>query len=121
MGSPVHRKTARRSSLRESVAKIGKALEAMPPDRQAAFEDHLADLVEQEESTSPPTVSQTLLAEIRRRDLTAYSAAKLAKLDTAVMARFLSGERTLSQGSIDKLAAALGLSLQPIRDPEGHR
>lgn len=113
MGSSVHRQTARRRRLSESVAEIGKALEALPPDRVDAFADHVDCLVEEEESGKPLTVSETLLAEIRRRRLTAYAAARLAGLDTAVLARFMSNERTLSQSSIDKLAAALGLSLQP--------
>src|SRR4051812_41860694 len=72
-------------------------------------------LVEQEDSGEPTTGSVALLAAIRRRGPTASAAARLANLDVAGVARFLSGERTLSQSSIDKLAAGLGLSLQQAR------
>ena len=60
-----------------------------------------------------PTISRTLRDTIRERGLTAYGAAKRAGVSVDAVQRFLNAERGLTLSTVDKLAAALDLSLCP--------
>jgi transcriptional regulator with XRE-family HTH domain len=67
-------------------------------------------------AAAPPTVSETIRAEITRRGLTAYAAAQLAGVDTSVMSRFMAGERGLSMRTLDRVCVALALTLRPASE-----
>lgn len=58
-------------------------------------------------------VSRSLREAIRERGLTAYGAAKRAGVSVDAVQRFLNAERGLSLATVDKLAAALELTLCP--------
>jgi len=51
---------------------------------------------------------------IASRELTAYAVGRAAGVDTAVIARFLGGERDIRMETADKIAAALGLRLVEV-------
>jgi transcriptional regulator with XRE-family HTH domain len=60
------------------------------------------------------TVSQQLRDVIDSRGLTPYAVAKEAGIDPGMVARFVSGERDLRLGTVDRIAAALGLRLVEV-------
>jgi antitoxin component HigA of HigAB toxin-antitoxin module len=62
-------------------------------------------------SKSPVTVSEALKAAIDSSGLTHYRLAKNAGLSPDAIDRFVAGHRSLTLGSVNKLAAALGLTL----------
>lgn len=113
MGSPVGRQAPRSSRLTAAVARIGAILDTRPPDRRGAFQEMLDDMAKKKRTSGPPTVSETIRAEITRRGLTAYGAAQLVGVDPSVIARFMAGERGLSMRTLDRVCAALELQLQP--------
>ena len=61
-------------------------------------------------------VSEQLTAAIREYG-TAYAAGKASRVSATVIQRFLNGERDLQLKTVDKLCAALGLELRPVRKP----
>jgi transcriptional regulator with XRE-family HTH domain len=65
------------------------------------------------------TVSQQLRDVIDSRGLTPYAVAKLADIDPGMVARFVSGERDLRLGTVDRIAAALGLRLVEVGKAKG--
>ena len=60
------------------------------------------------------TVSTQLREVIESRELTAYLVGKMSEVDAAVIGRFLSGEREIRSGTLDKIALALGLRLVEV-------
>jgi plasmid maintenance system antidote protein VapI len=56
-------------------------------------------------------ISRALRKTIRKRELTAYAAAKQAGVSIDAVQRFLNEERGLTLATVDKLADALDLSL----------
>jgi len=60
------------------------------------------------------TVSQQLRDVIDSRGMTPYAVAKLADIDPGMVARFVSGERDLRFGTVDRIAHALGLRLVEV-------
>jgi plasmid maintenance system antidote protein VapI len=120
MGPPVGRQAARSGRLTAAVARIGALLDTRPPGRRGAFQEHLDDMAREKPPTAPPTVSETLRAEILSRGLTAYAVARLAGVDTSVVARFLARERGLSMKTLDRLCEALELELQPVAKLEAN-
>ncbi len=56
---------------------------------------------------------------IASRELTAYAVGQASEVDTAVIARFLSGERDIRMETADKIAAALGLRLVEVAGKKG--
>ena len=60
------------------------------------------------------TVSAQLRDVIDSRGLTPYAVAKLSDIDPGMVARFVSGERDLRLGTVDRIAAALGLRLVEV-------
>jgi transcriptional regulator with XRE-family HTH domain len=65
------------------------------------------------------TVSDQLREMIESRDETPTELGKRSKVDSTVIARFMSGEREIRNGTLDKLAAALGLRLVEVARPKG--
>jgi transcriptional regulator with XRE-family HTH domain len=53
---------------------------------------------------------------ISDRNLSAYAVAKAARVNTAIVLRFLNGERSISLVTAEKLAQALDLHLVPRGD-----
>jgi hypothetical protein len=64
------------------------------------------------------TVCETLKAAIRANG-SGYAAAKASGVNVSAVLRFLNGERDLKGQSIDKLCAALGLELKPVKKTKG--
>jgi hypothetical protein len=65
-------------------------------------------------------ISGTLRATIRKQGLTAYGAAKRAGVSVDAVQRFMNDQRGLNLATVDKLAAALELTLCPDeRSTEG--
>jgi len=71
------------------------------------------------EKPAGTTISKVLLNTIRERRLTAYAAAKSSGVSVDAVQRFLNGERGLNLATVDKLAAALQLTLCPQDEPAG--
>jgi transcriptional regulator with XRE-family HTH domain len=65
-----------------------------------------------------PKVSQVLRQAMKDSGQTMYALAKGSGLSYAIVWRFISGERTLSQGAIDQMAEYLQLQLVPMRRPK---
>jgi transcriptional regulator with XRE-family HTH domain len=63
-------------------------------------------------------VSDQLREIIRSRDETPTELGKRANVDPTVIARFLSGDREIRNGTFDKLAAALDLRLVEVAKPK---
>ncbi|OAI53215.1 hypothetical protein AYO47_05260 [Planctomyces sp. SCGC AG-212-M04] len=70
--------------------------------------------------TSPrrKPITQGLRNAIRGRRLTAYAAAKQAGVSVDAVQRFLNGQRSLSLGTVDKIASALDLELCEEKDDD---
>ncbi len=64
-------------------------------------------------------ISQALRKTIRERDVTAYAVSKRAGVSVDAVQRFMNAERGLSLATVDKLAAALELTLCPDDQPPG--
>jgi plasmid maintenance system antidote protein VapI len=64
-------------------------------------------------------ISEVLRETIRERRLTAYAAAKSSGVSVDAVQRFLNEERGLTLATVDKLAAALALTLCPRDEPAG--
>jgi plasmid maintenance system antidote protein VapI len=64
-------------------------------------------------------ISRALRETIRERALTAYGAAKRAGVSVDAVQRFMNAERGLTLATVDKLAAALELTLCPEVSPPG--
>jgi plasmid maintenance system antidote protein VapI len=60
----------------------------------------------------PETNADRMRRAIRDSGLTHYALAQLAKIDRKQIDRFMSGERSPTLDTADRLAAALGLELQ---------
>jgi transcriptional regulator with XRE-family HTH domain len=58
-------------------------------------------------------ISGTLRETIRKQGLTAYGAAKRAGVSVDAVQRFMNDQRGLNLATVDKLAAALELTLCP--------
>ncbi len=65
------------------------------------------------------TVSGQLRDVIESRGLTPTELGQLAGVDPTVIARFVSGEREVRNGTFDKIASALGLRLVEVARPKG--
>lgn len=70
----------------------------------------------------PDVISAQLRRAIVDSGLTVYRVSQLSGVNTAPIARFLSGERDLRLETVDRLARALGLRLvaAPGPDPASH-
>jgi plasmid maintenance system antidote protein VapI len=66
-------------------------------------------------------VSRALRSTIRERELTAYATAKRAGVSVDAVQRFMNAERGLTLATVDKLAAALDLTLCPDEEPQRPR
>lgn len=68
---------------------------------------------------------QTLSGQIRdvieSRGLTLAELGKLSEVDPTVIGRFLSGEREIRTGTLDKIATALGLRIVEVVPPVGRK
>jgi plasmid maintenance system antidote protein VapI len=64
-------------------------------------------------------ISKVLRNTIRERRLTAYAAAKASGASVDAVQRFLNEERGLTLATVDKLAAALDLTLCAQDEPGG--
>jgi hypothetical protein len=70
-------------------------------------------------STRKAPISQALRKAIRERGLTAYAAAQKAGVSVDAVQRFLKHQRGLTLATVDKLSAALELTLCPEDPPDG--
>jgi plasmid maintenance system antidote protein VapI len=70
-------------------------------------------------STRKAPISQALRKAIRERGLTAYAAARKAGVSVDAVQRFLKHQRGLTLATVDKLSAALELTLCPEDPPFG--
>jgi len=61
-----------------------------------------------------PTMTETIQQKINEDDRTIYRIAKDAGTSTAVVSRFLKGERDIRLATADRIAKALGLTLVSI-------
>jgi hypothetical protein len=66
------------------------------------------------------TIRDTIKREAERRGLSAYAVGKLADVPIRTVQGYFAGTIDLASRRIDKLAAALGLELRPIK-PAGKR
>jgi hypothetical protein len=64
--------------------------------------------------------SEQLRAAIRDCGRSRYALSKETEISQSNLSRFVRGESRLSPGSIDKLVAALGLELRPVRRGKDH-
>lgn len=66
----------------------------------------------QRKAAEPGTLADLIRATIKRRELSGYAVAKLSGVNVAAVNRFLSGERSLTLESADKIMRALGLEVR---------
>jgi plasmid maintenance system antidote protein VapI len=59
------------------------------------------------------SLSEGIRAEIIKSKLSAYELSEQSKVDRAVLSRFLSGKRTITLETADRLVEALDLKLVP--------
>ena len=71
----------------------------------------IACLLDSKYSEGVPSVSETLRREIVLSPKSRYQIAREAEVAQSQLSRFLSGETGLTSGTLDRLAAALGLEL----------
>jgi plasmid maintenance system antidote protein VapI len=63
-------------------------------------------------------ISHALRDTLRKRGLTAYAAAKQAGVSVDAVQRFINDERSLSLGTVDKIAHSLDLTLCGGKTPK---
>lgn len=85
---------------------LQRRVDALPDARRQALKRKLSTMNE-------GPVTTLLKRTIEKSGRTPCSIAREAGLDTAAMYRFLSGERQLKSGSIDRLCDVLNLQLTP--------
>lgn len=61
------------------------------------------------------TYAEMIRATVEARGLTAYALARDSGVNSAVVGRFLKGERDVTLTTAEKLCRALGLELRPVR------
>jgi transcriptional regulator with XRE-family HTH domain len=66
---------------------------------------------------SKHTLSGQIRDVIESRGLTLAELGKLAEVDPTVIGRFLSGEREIRSGTLDKIAVAMGLRIVEVAKP----
>lgn len=64
-----------------------------------------------------PTIAETILKKIETSGMSQYRLSKESGVATAVLSRFVTGQRTLTIETADKLCRVLGLKLVDF-DPE---
>lgn len=64
-----------------------------------------------------PTLAETILEKIQTSEMSQYRLSKESGVSTAVLSRFVTGQRTLTLPVADKLCRVLGLKLVDF-DPE---
>lgn len=62
--------------------------------------------------------AEQIRATTEARGLTAYALARDSGVNSAVVGRFLKGDRDVTLTTAEKLCRALGLELQPARRPK---
>jgi hypothetical protein len=105
----------------EKLDRLAEILSGLKPDRLDAFGVYLEreakretrSMTKRRKGTPPrlPTLTEMIRVTIVKRGLTAYRVAKTIGTSPVVIQRFLNHERDLKGVTLDKLAAALGLSL----------
>ncbi len=60
-------------------------------------------------------IRETILQTAKARGLSAYRLARMSGVPQRTVQAYYSGERDLTGARLDKLAAALGLELRPVR------
>lgn len=113
MGSRLHQPTPEESGLTADLDRLAKLLERHPPDRLEAF---WSEVMAKQAPIDPSTISGQLRLAIREsgKSLTAISEA--SGVDQGVISRLMTGSRSPTLDTVDKLAAALGLRLSSGRD-----
>jgi transcriptional regulator with XRE-family HTH domain len=71
-------------------------------------------MAKKDASKARPTLSSQIRDVIGSRGLTLAELGELSEVDPTVIGRFLSGEREVRSGTLDKLAAALDLRLVEV-------
>ena len=95
-----------KSRLAAVCARIAAVFRARGPDRVEAFTEFMTDEQEQEaRDRRSPTISDQLRALIRADGRTGYAIGKEAGVDSAMLSRFLNGERSLQLDTVDHLRA----------------
>jgi plasmid maintenance system antidote protein VapI len=62
-----------------------------------------------------PTLSEELRAAIHKSELSAYELASAAAVDRSVLSRFLTGKRTITLETADRMAVVLKLRIIVVR------
>jgi plasmid maintenance system antidote protein VapI len=65
-----------------------------------------------------PTIAETILKKIETSGVSQYRLAKESGVSTPVISRFVSGQRTLTIETADKLCRVLGLKLVDFESQE---
>jgi plasmid maintenance system antidote protein VapI len=63
-----------------------------------------------------PTLAETILAKIKDSGMSQYRLAQESGVSTPVISRFVSGQRTLTLETADKLCRVLGLKLVDVEE-----
>lgn len=94
---------------------LAYAVSRLAGDRADALGEWLMAKAKAKGRTRTPALTEQLRAVIRSRRLTAYRVGKMTGVQPQVIQRFLDG-RDLYGATIDRLAAALGLTLIETED-----
>jgi ribosome-binding protein aMBF1 (putative translation factor) len=100
--SSVHRENPRSRRLRVEVARIGGLLRDLPPERGEAM---------WREIIMATDLGELLRDAIRKSGLTSTALSKASGVNTAVILRFLAGQRDITLATASRLAGALGMRL----------
>jgi transcriptional regulator with XRE-family HTH domain len=76
-------------------------------------------MAKKDASKARPTLSGQIRDVIAARGLNLSELGQLSGVDSSVIGRFVSGERELRTGTLDKIAGALDLRLVEVAPPKG--
>jgi hypothetical protein len=108
MGAQLYQPTPEESGVTQTLDRLAELLNTHPPKRRALF---WTEAMGKQPSIDPSTISGQLNADIVASGLTHYAIGKAAGVSSGMILRFMAGERDLRLGTVERVAATLGLHL----------
>jgi DNA-binding phage protein len=113
LGPRLHQPTPEESGLNADLDRLAELLEGHPPDRLEAF---WSEVMAKQAPIDPSTISGQLRLAIKNSGKTLTAISEASGVDQGVLSRFMTGSRSPTLDTVDKLATALGLRLCQDRD-----
>jgi DNA-binding phage protein len=113
VGAQLHQPTPEESGVNANLDRLAELLNQHPPDRLDLF---WSDVMAKRAPIDPNTISGQLRTAIRDSGKTLLAISEASGVDSGIISRFMTGDRMPTLGTVDKLAAAMGLRLCQVGD-----